>query len=76
LLQLPVGVKILCSLSVLRIGFLLDSTTTTTSSSAASCVLNCKNGGTPETEDGCFCYCLDKTNGRECENGRIIYFFL
>jgi hypothetical protein len=75
LLRLPVGVISLCSISVLRICFFLG-TTTTTSSSAASCVLNCKNGGTPETEDGCFCYCLDKTNGRECENGRIIYFFL
>ncbi|CAF4082736.1 unnamed protein product [Rotaria sp. Silwood2] len=41
---------------------------TTTSSSPASCVLNCQNGSTPETEDGCFCYCLENTNGRECEN--------
>ncbi|CAF3841311.1 unnamed protein product [Rotaria sordida] len=43
-------------------------TTTTTTSSSSSCVLNCQNGGTPETEDGCFCYCLENTNGRECEN--------
>lgn len=44
-------------------------------SSSSTCILNCQNGGTPETENGCFCYCLDNTNGRECENGKINSFF-
>ncbi|CAF0885287.1 unnamed protein product [Adineta steineri] len=44
------------------------STATTALSSTGSCTLNCQNGGTPEIEDGCFCYCLENTNGRECEN--------
>jgi len=42
--------------------------TTTTS---ALCMLNCQNGGIPETEDGCFCYCLENTYGRECENSTM-----
>ncbi|CAF0733852.1 unnamed protein product [Adineta ricciae] len=42
--------------------------TTTTIPSPGVCSLNCRNGGTPETEDGCFCYCLENTYGRECEN--------
>ncbi len=48
--------------------------TTRTTSSSPICVLNCQNGGTPETEDGCFCYCLENTNGRQCENGKMNYF--
>ncbi|CAF4231837.1 unnamed protein product [Adineta steineri] len=44
------------------------STSTTTTYSSSTCTLNCRNGSTPETEDGCFCYCLGNTNGRECEN--------
>ena len=32
--------------------------------------MNCRHGSTPETEDGCFCYCLENTNGRECENSK------
>ncbi len=44
------------------------ATTTTTTSSTPSCTLNCQNGGTLETENGCFCYCAAKTNGLECEN--------
>ncbi|CAM2705009.1 unnamed protein product [Rotaria socialis] len=43
-------------------------TTTITATSSPHCILNCRNGGTPETEDGCFCYCLENTFGRECEN--------
>ncbi len=49
---------------------------TTTTSSSSSCTLNCQNGGTPETEDGCFCYCLEYTNGSQCENGRVKFIFL
>ncbi|CAF3887059.1 unnamed protein product, partial [Rotaria magnacalcarata] len=41
---------------------------TTTATSSLHCTLNCRNAGTPETEDGCFCYCLENTIGRECEN--------
>ena len=39
----------------------------TTTYSSGTCRLNCQNGGTPETEDGCFCYCNENTSGRECE---------
>ncbi len=48
--------------------------TTTPSTTSTYCTLNCKNGSTPETEDGCFCYCLENTNGRECENSKIKAF--
>jgi hypothetical protein len=54
----------------------MTTATGTITSSSGSCILNCQNGGTPETENGCFCYCLDNTNGRECENGKIKFFFL
>ncbi len=54
---------------------MLVTTTTTTTASSSSCTLNCQNGGTPETEDGCFCYCLEYTNGPECENGRVNFIF-
>jgi len=50
-------------------------TTTTTTASSSSCTLNCQNGGTPETENGCFCYCLEHTNGPECENGGVNFIF-
>ncbi|CAF3753035.1 unnamed protein product [Rotaria magnacalcarata] len=45
------------------------STTQLTTSTRSSfiCRLYCQNGGTPEIEDGCFCYCLENTYGRECE---------
>lgn len=39
-----------------------------TTSTRPSCTLNCKNGGTLESDNGCFCYCVDKTSGLECEN--------
>ena len=44
-----------------------------TTSSTGTCVLNCQNGGTPETAQGCFCYCLDNTYGRECENSKMTF---
>lgn len=47
------------------------SVMTTSTSSGGTCALNCQNGGTPEIVDGCFCYCLDNTFGRECENSKI-----
>ncbi|CAF3380076.1 unnamed protein product [Rotaria socialis] len=40
---------------------------TTSTRSSSICRLYCQNGGTPEIEDGCFCYCLENTYGRECE---------
>ncbi len=53
----------------------------TTSSSLAStrttpCILNCQQGGTPEIENGCFCYCVEKTYGRECENSEINFLLV
>ncbi|CAF3072634.1 unnamed protein product [Rotaria sp. Silwood2] len=43
------------------------STTTTVTYSSPTCVLNCQNGGTLETEEPCFCYCSENTYGDECE---------
>lgn len=51
------------------------SVMTTSTSSGGTCTLNCQNGGIPETVDGCFCYCLDNTYGRECENSKMEFFF-
>jgi hypothetical protein len=53
---------------------LVTTMPSTTSLITTYCRLNCKNGSTPETEDGCFCYCLEHTNGRECENSKIKSF--
>lgn len=55
--------------------FFLALQTTTTTTSSSICMLNCQNGSTPEIEDGCFCYCLENTYGRECENGIDEYIF-
>lgn len=60
----------LTTINLCFLSFFLASTTTTYSS--ATCRLNCQNGSTAETEDGCFCYCVENTSGRECEQSNSI----
>lgn len=47
--------------------FFISIASSTTTYSSGNCRLNCQNGGTPETDNGCFCYCPPNTLGRECE---------
>ncbi|CAF0984774.1 unnamed protein product [Didymodactylos carnosus] len=50
-----------------NLGSPATTSTTTTASLIGPCILNCKNGGTLETVDGCYCYCVENTSGKECE---------